>query len=118
MRWLPLLLLLAGPAAAEDELPRHPAGPLQEIAYGFAVAEYCGLATIPVAQGYDLLRRWTILQLGLTPAQVRGDDRDGGLAADYQYGNHGLAGFRFWCRDDGLPAARRFLQFRATVLGR
>jgi hypothetical protein len=120
MRWIPILaLLLAAPAAAQiDDLPRHPVGPLQEVIYGYAVAEYCGLATIPVAQGYELQRRWTIQRLGLTPEQVHVDNRDANLAADYQYGNHGLAGFRFWCRDEGLPAARRFLQFRATVLGK
>jgi hypothetical protein len=108
------LLLLAGSAAA-DELPRHPVGPLQEIEYGYAVAEYCGFATVPVVQGFELHRRWTIVQHGLTPEQVHTDHRDANLAADYQFLNHWPSGLRFWCRDEGLPAARRFLQFRETL---
>jgi hypothetical protein len=33
--------------------------------------------------------------------------------ADYQYGNHGLSGFRHWCASDGKHAARAFLAFHS-----
>ena len=43
------------------------------------------------------------------------------LIAEYihrQYGDHGLGGYRGWCRTEGLAAAFRFLDFREAMLGK
>src|SRR5687768_4331349 len=58
--------LLAGSAATAD-IQKHPIGPLQEAVYDFAVAEYCGLLTPAVAEGFHLEREWIVARDGITP---------------------------------------------------
>ena len=109
--------LLAWSAAAAD-IQKHPIGPLQEAVYGFAVAEYCGLLTPAVAEGFHLEREWIVAREGITPERAQADRIAAIMAADWQYGDHGLGGYRGWCRGEGLTAAYRFLRFRDAMLGK
>jgi hypothetical protein len=109
--------LLAGSAGA-GEIQKHPIGPLQEAVYGFAVAEYCGLLNPAVAEGFQLERDWIVARDGITPERERADRIAAIMAADWQYGDHGLGGQRGWCRTEGLTAAYRFLRFRDAMLGK
>jgi hypothetical protein len=120
LRRAPALAVLAAMAWAADaaEVPKHPVGPLQEVIYGFAVAEYCGLLTEPVAEGFHLERAWIIARDGITPEREWADRIAANMAADYQYDDHGLGGYRGWCRSDGLSAIERFLLFREAILGK
>ena len=111
------LALLAAPAAAATEIQKHPIGPLQEAIYGFAVAEYCGLLSPAVAEGFHLEREWIVARDGITPERERADRFAAIRAADWQYGDHGLGGYRGWCRTEGLNAVHRFLSFREAMLG-
>jgi hypothetical protein len=104
--------------AAAAEIQKHPIGPLQEAVYGFAVAEYCGLLTPDVAEGFHLERDWIVARDGITPERERADRIAAVMAADWQYGDHGLGGYRGWCRSEGLAAAYRFLRFREAMLGK
>jgi hypothetical protein len=106
----------AAPAAAE--IQKHPVGALQEAVYGFAVAEYCGLLSPAVAEGFHLERQWILARDGITPERERADRIAAIMAADWQYGDHGLGGYRGWCRSDGLRAVHRFLTFREAILGK
>src|SRR5262249_60659551 len=91
---LPALMMAAAPAGSATEIPKHPVGPLQEAIYGFAVAEYCGLLTEAVAEGFHLERAWIIARDKITPEQEWADRIAANMAADYQYDDHGLGGYR------------------------
>lgn len=84
--------------------------------YDMSVCEYCGLVSAEVVDGWrrevaDLLSRD-----GLDEAQHRAIRRKAWTAADLEYGNRGLGGFRNWCRTEGAAAVRRFLDYRARAL--
>ena len=110
--------LLAGPVAPAAEIQKHPIGPLQEAIYGFAVAEYCGLLNPAVAEGFHLERAWIMARDGITPERERADRFAAIKTADWQYGDHGLGGYRGWCRTEGMTAVHRFLGFREAILGK
>jgi hypothetical protein len=105
------------PSASAD-IQKRPIGPLQEAVYGFAVAEYCGLLTPAVAEGFHLERQWIVAREGISPEREYADRIAAIMAADWQYGDHGLGGYRGWCRTEGLTAAYRFLHFREAILGK
>ena len=109
--------LTASSAIAAD-FQKHPIGPLQEAIYGFAVAEYCGMLDPVIAEGFQLEQAWIMARDGITPEREHADRRAALKAADWQYDDHGLGGYRGWCRSDGLPAVYRFLLFREAILGK
>ena len=109
-------LLAASSAAAE--IQKRPIGALQEVVYGFAVAEYCGLLDPAVAEGFHLERQWIIARDGISPDREYADRIAAIMAADWQYGDHGLGGYRGWCRTEGMTAVNRFLTFREAILGK
>jgi hypothetical protein len=110
--------LLAGVPAAAADIQKHPIGPLQEAIYGFAVAEYCGMLDPAVAEGFELQQAWIMARDGITPERQHADRHAAMRAADWQYDDHGLGGYRGWCRSDGLTAVYRFLLFREAILGK
>jgi hypothetical protein len=111
-----IALLCAGSVSAE--IQKRPIGPLQEIVYGFAVAEYCGLLNPAVAEGFHLERDWIVTRDGISPEREYADRIAAIMAADWQYGDHGLGGYRGWCRTEGMTAVNRFLTFREAILGK
>ena len=117
-----VLLGAAGPLAVAvvmaAEFQKRPIGPLQEAIYGFAVADYCGLLSPAVAEGFHLERAWIMARDGISAEEEHGHRIAAILAADWQYGDHGLGGYRGWCRSDGLTAVYRFLAFREAILGK
>lgn len=110
--------LPGGDSTRAGEIQKHPIGPLQEAMYGFAVAEYCGLLNPAVAEGFHLERTWIMARDGVTAEEEYTHRITAILAADWQYGDHGLGGYRGWCRSDGLTAVHRFLIFRDAILGK
>src|SRR5262249_14183474 len=110
--------LLAGAPAAGADIQKHPVGPLQEAIYGDAVAEYCGLLDRAGAAGFQLQQAWIMARDGVTPEHEHADRHAAFKVADWQYDDHGLGGYRGWCRSDGLSAVYRFLIFRETILGK
>lgn len=110
--------LLAGDSTRAAEIQKHPIGPLQEAIYGFSVAEYCGLLNPSVAEGFHLERAWIMARDRITAEEEYTHRITAILAADWQYGDHGLGGYRGWCRSDGLTAVYRFLTFRESILGK
>ncbi len=110
--------LPAGPSATAAEFQKRPIGPLQEAIYGFAVAEYCGLLDPAVAEGFHLERAWIMARDDISAESEYTHRTTAILAADWQYGDHGLGGYRGWCRSDGLTAVHRFLSFRDAILGK
>ena len=108
--WLPAVLLsLAAAQAIAGENQRT----LRQVVYDYAVTSYCGLLTAEVEFGFR--RELTSLteQSGLTEADAKAQRIAGWVDADREWSNRGLGGFRAWCKEDGLPAAERFLAFAA-----
>src|SRR5919206_1783768 len=88
-------LLVASPAMAAD-FQKHPIGPLQEAIYGYTVAEYCGMLDPAVAEGFELQQAWIMARDGITPEREYADRHAAMRAADWQYDDHGLGGYRGW----------------------
>jgi hypothetical protein len=105
-----LLLLGAWPATADDAQARG--AELRRVAYLYGVAEYCGLDSFEVHDGYQREMRAVIAREQLSDAEAREQRLHGLVDADLEYGNRGLGGFRNWCRTEGVEAARRFVAFR------
>jgi hypothetical protein len=102
-----LLLALASPARAHLDVTTRDT--LREAYYEIEVASYCGLASEAVAAGF---RRQVARILGDTVIdretlnELRGKAWQ---AANWEWQNRGLGGFRGWCRNEGKAAAERFL---------
>jgi hypothetical protein len=87
---------------------------LRQVVYDYAVTSYCGLLTPEVEFGFQHELDVLTEQSGLNPADARALRIAGWVDADREWSNRGLGGFRAWCRDDGLAAARRFLDVTRT----
>jgi hypothetical protein len=89
---------------------------ITQVSYMYSVAEYCGLNTFEVYDGYQRQMRQLTYQVRLPESTVRSLRVDGIVAADLEFGNRGLGGFRNWCRTEGLDAARHFRAYRDAQL--
>jgi hypothetical protein len=89
---------------------------IKQVVYMYSVTEYCGLSTREVYDGYRREMRQLTRQGRLPESTVRWLRIHGMLAADLEYDDRGLGGFRNWCRTEGLDAARHFLAFRDAQL--
>ena len=89
---------------------------IKQVVYLYNVAEYCGLNTREVYDGYRREMRHLTRRGSLPESTVRWLRIHGIIAADLEYDNRGLGGFRNWCRTEGVEAARHFLAFRDSQL--
>ncbi|HEY7690570.1 MAG TPA: hypothetical protein VH835_17850 [Dongiaceae bacterium] len=103
-------VLLTVPATGEVPVSRGAA--FKQVAYMYGVVEYCGLNSAEVYDGYEREARFIRRRDGLTDPTARWLRIRGMIAADLEYGDRGLGGYRNWCRTEGLDAARHFLAFR------
>jgi hypothetical protein len=108
------LFPFASETSAHDGHSRGAA--LKQISYMYGVVEYCGLNTFEVFDGYRREERFIRRRDGLTDPTARLLRLRGLTAADLEYGDRGLGGFRNWCRTEGLDAAGHFLEFRRRAL--
>jgi len=108
------LLIWVSPVQAEDSASRGLE--LRRLAYLLGVAEYCGLVSYEVYDGYHRETRAIIRRENLTENVWRDIRISGTVDADLQFGNHGIAGQRRWCQTDGMEAVTRFIAFRDAQL--
>lgn len=92
-------------SAAADAGPRT----LRHVVYDYAVTSYCGLLTPEVEFGFQRELAAVTQSSGLSPEEAKALRLAGWVDADREWSNRGLGGFRAWCREDGLVAARRFI---------
>jgi hypothetical protein len=85
---------------------------IKQVVYLYSVTEYCGLNTRDVYDGYRREIRDLTREGRLPESTVRWLRIHGIIAADLEYDNRGLGGFRIWCRTEGVEAAKHFLAFR------
>jgi len=113
-----LFILISCPVTsrADDGIPADRETQLRQAYYNDRVLETCGLYTAEVYDGFQRRVTYLIVTSGIDDEARKRIEIDGWSDADYQYGNHGMAGFRFWCASDGKRAAAEFLEFRRQQL--
>ncbi|HUL06397.1 MAG TPA: hypothetical protein VLV76_08695 [Candidatus Acidoferrum sp.] len=89
---------------------------IKQVVYLYSVTEYCGLNTGDVYDGYRREIRDLTRGGRLPESTVRWLRIHGIIAADLEYDNRGLGGFRIWCRTEGVEAAKHFRAFRDAQL--
>ena len=102
-----------GAAPASEPASAEPSDPLTAVYYRYAVVEYCGLENSDVAAGFVLARDGIMLEQGTSEEAHRRARIAGWTAADLEWSNRGLGGFRRWCESEGVAAASGFLEERA-----
>ena len=112
-RPLALFFLCGLAASATAGEPVSRGAEIKQVAYMFSVTEYCGLNTVEVYDGYRTQMRELTRNGRLPESTVRWLRIHGMLAADLEYDDRGLGGFRNWCRTEGLDAAKHFLSYGA-----
>ncbi len=112
-KWGPKLrpaVLLAGLAAVQGAAPAASAEErgLTRIVYEFAVTSYCGTLDPEVEAGFRAELAAVTERGGVDAETARRQRIRGWVAADEEWRNRGLGGFRAWCRSEGVAAARHF----------
>ena len=97
---------------AQADVPVSRGAALKQIAYMYGVVEYCGLNSAEVFDGYLRETSYVRRRDGITDPVARWLRIRGLTAADLEYGDRGLGGYRNWCRTEGLDSTRHFLEFR------
>ena len=103
---LPLAVALAGAAAAADF--RAVGTPVEVAVYDFEVASLCGLVSKRVHSGFQVYLERLVEEAGLDREGFVQARMRGWTAADREWANRGLGGFRGWCRTEGASAAAAF----------
>jgi len=94
----------AAAAAAERQV--------QDVVYDYAVSSYCGTLTPEVDAGFRAELRDVTAASGLSADEAKKQRIAGWVAADREWANRGLGGYRAWCQDEGVTAAGRFRAYR------
>jgi len=81
---------------------------VRDVVYDYAVTSYCGVLTPEVEVGFRIELAEMTARQGLSAAQAKAQRIAGWIAADMEWSNRGLGGFRAWCQGEGLDAARHF----------
>jgi hypothetical protein len=114
------LAVLAGlpPAlAGSSERDQHWQA-LQQAYYRMTVAEYCGLVTEAVGDGFRRKLRALEAWIALPEAVDRRLRIAAARRADYEYSDYGLNGYKKWCERVGGAAVADFLAFRERELAK
>jgi len=109
---------MSGAAAADDTTRAAVAEMYPELHrsyYDMAVCEYCGFVSAEIVNGHQREVADLVARDSLDDARHRAVRIHAWTAADLEYGNRGLGGFRNWCRTEGVAAARRFLNYPAPT---
>lgn len=104
---LAVLLTAGGMPAAASSFREH-ATPYELAVYDYEVAGMCGLVTDAVASGFHRHTSRLVQAAGMDRAQVERERMHGWVAAEREWSNRGLGGFRGWCRQEGVGAADFF----------
>ena len=106
----------AAPAVAEVkyEIARREHPELFKVYYDANVMEYCGLLTEQSTGGFRWSRDALIRRDTITADQNRDVRISAYAAADVEYENRGLGGFKGWCRSEGKGAYDRFIAVYAA----
>lgn len=97
------------PAHGAEPASAEPADPIEAVYYRYAVVEYCSLLSPMVIHGFEAERDRLVAEAGVDEEQHRQHRLAGWTAADREWSNRGLGGYRNWCRTEGVAAAEGFI---------
>jgi hypothetical protein len=100
-----LALPMALGLALIPETPRNP----RDIVYDYGVTSYCGTLSPEVEVGFKRELAAVQARFALSEADAKAARIQGWVAADAEWNNRGLGGYRAWCESEGIAAAKRFL---------
>lgn len=103
-------LTVIGPAHGAGPSSAEPDDPIEAVYYRYAVVEYCSLLSPMVAHGFEAERDRLVAEAGVDEEQHRLHRLAGWTAADREWSNRGLGGFRMWCETEGQAAAAGFTE--------
>lgn len=101
-------VLAATPAGSADF--RTEGTPVEVAVYDFEVASLCGLVSERVQRGFHSYLEDLVDEAGMDRATFELARMRGWTAADREWANRGLGGFRGWCSGEGAEAAAAFAQ--------
>lgn len=81
---------------------------LTRVVYEFAVTSYCGTLDPEVEAGFRAELAALTERGEFDEEAARGLRIRGWVAADREWSNRGLGGFRAWCQSEGIAAASHF----------
>lgn len=105
---LAALLTLAPATSSNAASFRERGTPVAVAVYDFEVVVMCGLADAAVQRGFREHLDALVLAAGLDRQAFEQARMRGWAAAEREWSNRGLGGFRGWCRDEGAAAAAAF----------
>lgn len=103
-----LSALLAAPPASAREPDADMLDALQQAYYDLEVAGYCGLVSDAVGAGFRAEVSRITAGADISAEAIDTVRGNAWKAAHWQWQDHGLGGYRAWCRDEGRAAALRF----------
>lgn len=107
---LAFALIVILPAQGAEPSSAEPTDPIEAVYYRYAVVEYCSLLSPMVAHGFEVERDRLVAEAGVDEQEHRVHRLAGWTAADREWSNRGLGGFRLWCETEGQAAAAGFAE--------
>jgi hypothetical protein len=102
---------LIGTVLVIGSAPAFASRTVSDVVYAYALTSYCGLLTAKGELGFRRELAQVTERTGLNAEDAKAARIAGWVAADREWSNRGLGGFRAWCKTDGAAATR----FRAIV---
>ena len=90
---------------------RHKFDRLEDAVYELEVCAYCGLVNDQVLLGYQNIRERLVTEHSLSRADIDMARGLGWQLAYAEWQNRGLGGFRGWCANEGIAAARSLASY-------
>ena len=90
---------------------RHKFHHLEDAVYELEVCAYCGLVNDHVLRGYQNIRERLVTEHSLSQADIDMARGLGWQLAYAEWQNRGLGGFRGWCVNEGIAAARSLASY-------
>jgi len=81
----------------------------ERLSYDYEVAGYCGLVSKSVHIAFGYKRAALEVDSGMNADQLTKARIRAMAAADREYMNRGLGGFKPWCQNEGAESVRRIL---------
>ena len=85
-----------------------PTDPLVRVHYDYEVVQYCSLATDETIAGFRKQLATIVAETGANNDDIESARSVAWKAANLEWQNRGLGGFRGWCKNEGQKAAKRF----------
>lgn len=103
-------MLLLAVAAPLPPAAAQAADPYSRLIYDYEVALICGLGDIDMQHAYERARARLEAASTLPVVELTKRRRHAMAAAELEYDNRGLGGFRPWCRTEGRSGVARILE--------